>query len=145
MKWNERGYRKQNIKDGDKLLESATSQVLELKTPINLMQKALSHYYVAQKFNPNNSELNYKIAKCLLYTNQKEKALNYINHARKLNGELPSEALFYYGIGLQLSRKYEEAIKIYKKLLVSEDLINALIIDLRVSNQIIVTNKNEWI
>ena len=44
---------KQNIKDGDKLLEEATSQILELKTPINLMQKALSHYYVAQKFNPN--------------------------------------------------------------------------------------------
>ena len=30
-----------------------------------------------------------------------------------------------------LPEKYEEAIKIYKKLLVSEDLINALIIDLK--------------
>ena len=34
-----------------------------------------------------------------------------MNHARKLNDDLPSEALFYYGIGLQLSRKYKEAIQ----------------------------------
>lgn len=54
------------------------------------------------------------------------------------------DLLFYNDQTLMLpSEKYEEAIKIYKKLLVSEDLINALIIDLRVSNQIIVTNKNE--
>ncbi|MEE2931538.1 MAG: OmpA family protein [Bacteroidota bacterium] len=102
---------KQNIKDADKLLAEATDQILELRTPTELMQKVLSYYYVAQKFNPNNSDINYKISKCLLYTNEKEKALNYMNHARKLNGELPSEALFYYAIGLQLSKQYEEAIK----------------------------------
>jgi hypothetical protein len=41
------------------------------------------------------------------------------------------------------SKKYEKSIKIYKKLLDNKNLINTKIIDLRVTNQIILTSKDE--
>ena len=41
------------------------------------------------------------------------------------------------------SKKVEDSIKIYKKLLEHNNLINIKIVDLRVSNQIILTNNNE--
>ena len=87
------------------------------------------------------------------------KVQDFLNLIKKLNrnGIRPSsidkyyyyknkrwDLLFFNNQTLMLPpEKYEESIKIYKKLLVSEDLTNALIIDLRVKNQIIVTNKNE--
>ena len=41
------------------------------------------------------------------------------------------------------SEREEESIKIYKKLLDNNSLMNIKIIDLRVSNQIILTNNND--
>ena len=41
------------------------------------------------------------------------------------------------------SKRDEESIKIYKQLLDNNDLMNIKIIDLRVSNQIILTNNND--
>ena len=54
------------------------------------------------------------------------------------------DILFSNNVSLMLpTKKVEESIKIYKKLLENHNLINTKIIDLRVSNQIILTNNNE--
>ena len=54
------------------------------------------------------------------------------------------DLLFYNGSTLKLpSKKIEDSIKIYKKMLLNNNLTNTKIIDLRVINQIILTNKNE--
>ena len=54
------------------------------------------------------------------------------------------DILFSNNLSLMLpAKKVEESIKIYKKLLDNNNLINIKIIDLRVSNQIILTNNNE--
>tara|TARA_A100001015_G_scaffold290405_1_gene363374 strand:+ start:338 stop:1033 length:696 start_codon:yes stop_codon:yes gene_type:complete len=54
------------------------------------------------------------------------------------------DLLFSNNLTLMLpSKNEEESIKIYKKLLDNNNLININIIDLRVSNQIILTNNNE--
>ena len=54
------------------------------------------------------------------------------------------DLLFSNNTKLKLpSKKDEESIKIYKKLLNNNDLINVKSIDLRVSNQIILTNNND--
>ena len=54
------------------------------------------------------------------------------------------DLLFSDGQILMLpSKKYEKSIKIYKKLLDNKNLINTKIIDLRVTNQIILTSKDE--
>ena len=54
------------------------------------------------------------------------------------------DLLFFNNLTLRLpSKRVEESIKIYKKLLDNNDLMNIKIVDLRVSNQIILTNNND--
>ena len=54
------------------------------------------------------------------------------------------DLLFSNNLTLMLpSKRDEESIKIYKKLLDNNDLMNIKIVDLRVSNQIILTNNND--
>ena len=54
------------------------------------------------------------------------------------------DLLFKNGLTLMLpSKDIEKSIIIYKKLLENGKLINSKIIDLRITNQIILTNKNE--
>ncbi len=54
------------------------------------------------------------------------------------------DLLFLNNLTLMLpSKKKEESIKLYKKLLDNNNLINIKIIDFRVSNQIILTSNNE--
>ena len=54
------------------------------------------------------------------------------------------DLLFFNNLTLMLpSKRDEDSIKIYKKLLDNNDLMNIKIIDLRVSNQIILTNNND--
>ena len=51
------------------------------------------------------------------------------------------DLLFFNGLTLKLpSKKLEESIQIYNKLLDNGNLTNIKIIDLRVTNQIILTN-----
>ncbi len=54
------------------------------------------------------------------------------------------DLLFSNGLKLMLpSKDIEKSIKIYKNMFINNNLINTKIIDLRVTNQIILTNKNE--
>ena len=54
------------------------------------------------------------------------------------------DLLFSDGLTLMLpSKDIEKSIKIYKKIFLNNNLINTKTIDLRVTNQIILTNKNE--
>ncbi len=54
------------------------------------------------------------------------------------------DILFSNGTTLKLpSKKFEDSVKIYKKLLDDNNFINIKIVDLRVTDQIILTNKNE--
>ncbi len=54
------------------------------------------------------------------------------------------DLLFSDGLMLMLpSKDVEQSVKIFKEMSISNNLINTKIIDLRVNNQIILTNKNE--
>ena len=54
------------------------------------------------------------------------------------------DLLFSNGLTLMLpSKDIEKSIKIYKNMLINNNLINTKIIDLRVTDQIILTNNNE--
>ncbi len=59
---------KRNLEKGDEFFAMATV----------FYKQALDPYYLAaQKFNPNNALLNYKIGKCYLYSNYKLKSIPY--------------------------------------------------------------------
>ncbi|QNE40554.1 OmpA family protein [Hymenobacter sp. NBH84] len=75
---------------------------------------ALPHYLAAQKFNPDNAQLNLKIGDCYLHSGFKPKALAYLQKAYKLNPDVDPTIHYLLGRGLHLNARWPEAIKEYK-------------------------------
>lgn len=64
---------------------------------------------------PKNHEYNFKYGTCLLFqSNDKQKALNYLQYAVK-SSEIQPEAFFYLGRAYHLNYLFKEAIKSYTK------------------------------
>ncbi|PCH98467.1 MAG: hypothetical protein COB85_01505 [Bacteroidetes bacterium] len=79
----------------------------------SVYSEALAHFELAQKFNPNNAELNMKIGHCYLYSSHKPQALGYLEKATALDAPLNNFIHFLLGHGYQLNMKWDEAIKSY--------------------------------
>lgn len=92
---------KSNIKSGDELFYAGD------------FANALKYYMPAQKFNPNNSDLNYKIGYCHFNSIQKSQCLEYFEKAYKLNKTIDKRILFYLGCGYHWNYKFEDAKKCY--------------------------------
>lgn len=91
------------IKEGDRYYHVAS--VLH---PI-----ALEHFLKAQAFNPDNAELNMKIGRAYLNSNQKLKALEHLEKSLRLDAHLDEEIHFYLGQAYQLHRLWDKAIEEY--------------------------------
>ena len=100
---------KENISIADEMRDNGIENILAMKEDNILFMQALFYYNKAQDFNPNNAELNYKIGSCYLFTNQKEKAVDYLLRTKELTNDLPSDFLFFYAMALQLQGDYFEA------------------------------------
>ena len=97
---------KENIAIADEMREQGIDKILAMQEANILFIQAIFHYQKAQDFNPNNAELNYKIGSCYLFTNQKEKAADYLLRTMDLTSDYPSDFLFFYGMVLQLQGNY---------------------------------------
>jgi len=102
------------IKEGDEFFELANEALFLVKSPGLNYELALKKYEVAQKLNPKNGELNYKIGVCYLNSPYSEKGISYIYEAVKLDPECDPFLDFYYGRSLQLDGKFNEAIKAFE-------------------------------
>tara|TARA_R110002072_G_scaffold67521_3_gene165590 strand:+ start:19563 stop:21632 length:2070 start_codon:yes stop_codon:yes gene_type:complete len=102
------------IKAGDEFFEIANEAIFLVKSPGLNYELALKQYDIAQKFNPNNGELNYKIGVCYLNSSYSQKGIKYLKDAKKLNPEADPFLDFYYARALQLDGKYNEAVKSYE-------------------------------
>jgi len=91
-----------NIKDGDFEYESEYYYL------------ALNFYLEANKFNPNNAKLNYKIGDCYLKTASRYKCLSYFEKAFQLNREVGADIHLMLGRGFQLNSDFDAAINEYK-------------------------------
>lgn len=100
---------KENIEIADEMRDEGIVKILAFQEDNLLFIQAIFHYQKAQDFNPNNAELNYKIGSSYLFTNQKEKAAEYLIRAKELNSDLPSDFLFFYAMSLQLQGDYLQA------------------------------------
>jgi len=78
-------------------------------------EQALPHYLEAQKFNPENAELNLKIGECYLHSGFKPRALNYLQKAYQLSPGVDPRIHYLLGRGLHLNSKWKEAIAEYKQ------------------------------
>ena len=103
-----------NIKIADEFRENVLFNVLSMQDASKEAENAYLHYQKANDFNPNNADLNYKIASVLLFTNSKEFAKKYLDKAISLSPEFPNEFDFFQGMVWQLESEYEKAIDSYR-------------------------------
>ncbi|HOY30870.1 MAG TPA: OmpA family protein [Bacteroidales bacterium] len=86
---------------------------------------ALEYLLDAQKFNPDNADLNYMIGNCYLNTVQKTKSIGYFEKSLTLNPGLYKDIKFQLAKGYQLNSEFDKAIKLlneYKQSLSPADL-----------------------
>jgi len=75
---------------------------------------ALDAYLLAQNFNPNNAELNYKIGICYYETSSKFKCLDYFKKAYELDRQVATDIHLMLGRGFHLNQDFKNAIIEYK-------------------------------
>ncbi|MDW7695593.1 OmpA family protein [Flammeovirgaceae bacterium SG7u.111] len=96
---------------------------------------ALTNYLKAQEFNPNSSELNFKIGICYLKSINKENALTYLEKAFQLNERVDPGIFFYLAEAYHYKSNWNEAIEWYQKfkaqLIAIEDRKNREVVDLQ--------------
>ncbi len=102
------------IKSGDEFFTLANEAVFLVKSPGLNYGLALKEYQKAQKFNPNNGLLNFKIGVCYANSTYAEKGIPYLYKAKELDPECDPFMDFYYGYALQLDGKFNEAIKAFE-------------------------------
>ena len=77
--------------------------------------KAVNFYLIAQKFNPNNADLNYQIGLSYLgMQTDRLKALPYLEKARNLNQLMGNEFLFSLGSAYHYNLDFDKAIQVYE-------------------------------
>ena len=103
---------KANLVSGDEWLEKGKAKVLVMEYAADEYSKALEYYLPAQKFNPNNSQLNRKIGHAYLYTNTPYKAMPFLKKSLELAGDKSSPFLYFLlGKAYQLEQDFEQAEK----------------------------------
>lgn len=96
---------KKNIEQGDKLFAEGSVYY----------KQALDFYLPANKFNPNNAQLNYKIGKCYLYSSFKLKSIPFLEKALQLDQNVDPQIHYVLGKGYHLDMQWDKAILEYKK------------------------------
>lgn len=76
--------------------------------------KALESYISANKFNPNNAELNAKIGDCYLNSSDRSEALGHLKKAYQLDSKMDGFYIYLLGKAHHLNNEFDEAIKYYK-------------------------------
>ncbi|OQX78664.1 MAG: hypothetical protein B6D61_04965 [Bacteroidetes bacterium 4484_249] len=99
-----------DIKEGDKYYERGPG----------MFRLAIEQYMKANKFNPNNALLNYKLGRCHLYDNDKSESIKYFEKAIELDSRISLD-MKYNDVNYLLARAYhlnyqfDEAIEKYKE------------------------------
>jgi outer membrane protein OmpA-like peptidoglycan-associated protein len=111
-------FTKDNFKDKKDGLKDAKSNIEkgdELFTKGSIFYKlALEPYLAANKFNPNNALLNYKIGKSYLYSNYKLKSIPYLEKALSLDPKVDQQVHFVMAKAYHLDMQWDKAIEEFK-------------------------------
>lgn len=74
---------------------------------------ALDYYLKANRFNPDNAMLNYKIGVCYLFSVQKVKSIEFYKKAFKLNKFVAADINYMLAQGYHLNLEFDKAIEEY--------------------------------
>ena len=107
FKDNKDGYKeaKKNLEIGDDLFAQGSV----------FYRQALDPYLLANKFNPNNALLNYKIGKCYLYSSTKLKSIPFLEKALQLDANVDPQIHYVMGKAYHLDMQWDKAILEFKK------------------------------
>lgn len=94
---------KENLKKGEEFYKQG-----EVK-----FRMALPFFMKAQEFNPNNAELNFKIGNCILHSEDKIHAWEYLKKAVDLNPKVHPEAYYQLGNAYQYDDQWDNATAAY--------------------------------
>jgi len=73
--------------------------------------QALENYLKAYIILPNNAKINYKIGVCYLKTDDKSKAIDYLNNSFRINKKLTNNIYFNLGEAYQYNLDFDKSIK----------------------------------
>jgi outer membrane protein OmpA-like peptidoglycan-associated protein len=111
-------FTKDNFKDKKDGLKDAKNNIEkgdELFAKGSIFYKlALQPYLDANKFNPNNALLNYKIGKSYLYSNYKLKSIPYLEKALSLDPKVDPQIHFVMAKAYHLDMQWDKAIEEFK-------------------------------
>ncbi len=96
---------KDALDDGNKMFEKGKRD------------EALDFYLVAQKFNPNNAELNFKLGRSFMtsYVKERKQGLEYYERAYKLDPNVDKKIHLFMGEAYHLNGMWDKAIDAFQK------------------------------
>ena len=104
----------QERKDEFKIADKALAQGNDLyNIGFQVWSKSIPFYEEANKFNPDNAELNYRLGNCYLHSIYKSKALDYFNKAYDLNPTIAKDIHYKKGRSFQYQYKFDKALYEY--------------------------------
>lgn len=77
--------------------------------------KALKFYLLANNYNSNNAELNYKIGVCYLESVSPFKSLSFLKKAQNIKNNVALDIYFYLGKAYQANYQFDTAIYYYEQ------------------------------
>jgi outer membrane protein OmpA-like peptidoglycan-associated protein/tetratricopeptide (TPR) repeat protein len=79
-------------------------------------REALTPLFTANKFNPNNAELNYRIGRCyIMNAVYKEEAVPHLEKALQLNPNVAADIQYHLGIAYHFTMEFDKAIAAFNK------------------------------
>ena len=110
-----------NLTEGYKLYEIIPETYIDINDPeykvrASYYREALSLLFKANKFNPNNAQLNYRIGRCYLMSAiYKEECVPHFEKVLKLNPNVAPDLQYQLGIGYHITMKFDKAIEAFTK------------------------------
>ena len=112
-------FSRENFKDKKDELKEALRNIEKGDVFLNLepyyFRNAIPFYVEAYKLNPNNSVLNYHLGKAYLYSNFKDKAIDFLEKAAVLNPQVAPDINFYLGMGYHIDMQWDKSMEAYNK------------------------------
>ncbi len=111
-------FNKDNFGDNKEGLREATRELKagddDYRADPPRYAEALPHFLAAQKFNPSNAGLNFKIGDCYLNSPTKAAALPFLQKAAKLDAAVDPRLHYLLARALHLNARWREAMAEYQ-------------------------------
>ena len=129
-------FTKENFKDNKDGLKEAKNYINigdnYFQQDSFYFKQAIDPYLMANKFNPNNAMLNFKIGKCYLYSNRKLKSIPFLEKALQLDPNVQVQIHYMLGKAYHLDRQWDKALaelKLFSNQLTNVALYKDLMIE----------------